>query len=55
MEKNGIFVSFFVRMILCIVAVLKGMPMLQELDLSNNGFTDFDKLGKIVIYITRRS
>ncbi|KAG2292447.1 hypothetical protein Bca52824_039116 [Brassica carinata] len=37
------------------INVLTGMPMLQELDQSNNGFTDFDKLGKIVIYITRRS
>ncbi|CAN7034361.1 unnamed protein product [Brassica rapa subsp. trilocularis] len=27
------------------INVLTGMTMLQELDLSNNGFTDFDKLG----------
>ncbi|KAL0678703.1 hypothetical protein Bca4012_006684 [Brassica carinata] len=27
------------------INVLTGMPMLQELDQSNNGFTDFDKLG----------
>lgn len=32
--------------------VLKHMPMLQELDLSDNIFTDLDSLGKMVIYIS---
>lgn len=30
------------------------LVLLQEPDLSNNGFADLDKLGKMVVYITKR-